>query len=120
VGTYGRSVFRRRRSRTAAWLSISFWIPPKTERLTFRLISTHRSKRLLSQFFVKRESRQTKLRLEASSSDAARPRPSRLAASGPEFLPLLYLVSSMDSTESSRGSKLKLLGAARGNIISII
>src|SRR5260370_827377 len=55
VGACGLSVFRRHPSRIDAWLSESFSIPPKTERSTFRLISTHRSKRGSSHFFAKRE-----------------------------------------------------------------
>jgi hypothetical protein len=90
VGAGGRSVFRRHRNRTVAWLSVSFSIPPKMERSTYRLISTHRSKRKSSHFFVKRESCQTKLRLQVSSSNAARPRPLRLAASGSESSLLSY------------------------------
>src|SRR5204862_3257860 len=100
-------VFQRRPSRTVAWLSGSFSIPPKRERSTFRLISTHRSKRESSHFSVKRESRQTKLRLQVSSSDAGRPRPSRLAVSDSESSLLSYLGSLMDWTASSRASKSK-------------
>src|SRR6266496_2758406 len=100
VGACGRSVFRRRPRRIAAWLSGSFSIPPKRERSTFPLISTHRSKRQSSHFFAKRESRQTKLRLQVSSSVAARLRPSRLAASGSESSLRSYLVSSMDGKQS--------------------
>src|SRR5204863_454272 len=54
------------------------------EHSTYPVTFTHRSKRQSSRFFAKRESRQTKLRSEVSSSDAARPRHSRLAASGSE------------------------------------
>src|SRR6266516_508298 len=77
VGACGRFVFRRRPSRIAAWLSGSFSTPPKRERSTYRLIFTHRSKRESSHFFAKRESRQTKLRLQVSSLDAAGPRRAR-------------------------------------------
>src|SRR5512132_887671 len=90
------------------------------EHSTYRLTCTARSKRQSSRFFAKRESRQTKLRLEVSSSDAARPRHSRLAALGSEFSLLSYLVSSMDWTESRRVSKSKRPRVGNGNIISII
>src|SRR6478736_9414887 len=89
------------------------------EHSTCPLTFTHRSKRQSSRFFAKRESRQTKLRLEVSSSDAARPRHSRLAASGLESSLLSYLVSSMDWMESRRVSKSKLRRVGNGNIISI-
>src|SRR6266496_1639844 len=84
------------------------------EHSTCPLTFTHRSKRQSSRFFAKRESRQTKLRLEVSSSDAARPRHSRLAASGSESSLLLYLVSPMDWTESSRASKSRRPSSAMG------
>ena len=47
------------------------------------------------------------LRLQVLSSDAAPPRPLRLAGSASESSLLSYLVSSMDWTESSRASKSK-------------
>ena len=105
---------------TVASLNASFSIPPKMEHSTYRLTCTDRSKRQSSHSFAKRESRQTKLRLEVSSSDAARPRHSRLAASGSESSLLSYLVSSMDWTESRRVSKSKRPSVGNGNIISII
>src|SRR5439155_24222046 len=74
VGACGRSVFRRRPSRTAAWLSESFSIPPKKERSTYRLICTRRSKRESSHFFAKRESHRTKLRLPVSSLNEMQPK----------------------------------------------
>src|SRR5438105_15509542 len=90
------------------------------EHSTCPLTFTDQSKRQSSRFFAKRESRQTKLRLEVSLSDAVRPRHSRLAASGSESSLLSYLVSSMDWTENRRASKSKRPSTANGNIISII
>src|SRR4029078_3470009 len=90
------------------------------EHSTCPLTFTDQSKPQSSRFFAKRESRQTKLRLEVSSSDAARPRHSRLAASGSESCLLSYLVSSMDWMESRHVSKSKRPRVGNGNIISII
>src|SRR5437016_2577766 len=90
------------------------------EHSTCPLTFTDQSKRQSSRFFAKRESRQTKLRLEVSLSDAARPRHSHLAIPGSESSLLSYLVSSMDWTENRRASKSKRPSAANGNIISII
>src|SRR5262249_46314349 len=119
-GTCGHSVFRPRGRRTVVSLSALFWMRRKMEHSTCPLTFTHRSKRQSSRFFAKRESRQTKLRLEVSSSDAARPRHSRLAAWGSESSLLSYLVSLMDWTESSRASKSKQRTLGNGNIISMI
>src|SRR5215831_9248889 len=116
----GHSVFQQRGHGNVVSLSVSFSIPRKMEHSTCPLTFTHRSKRQSSRFFAKRESRLTKLRLEVSSSDAARPQHSRLAASGSESWLLSYLVSSMDWTENRRVSKSKRPSSANGNIISMI
>src|SRR4030095_15642418 len=105
--------FLRRPNRITAWLSGSFSIPLKMEHSTCPLTFTDQSRRQSSRFFAKRESRQNKLRLEVSSSDAARPQHSRLAASGSESLLLSYLVSSMDWTENRRASKSNRTRAAK-------
>src|SRR4029077_1817824 len=89
------------------------------EHSTCPLTFTDQSKRQSSRFFAKRESRQTKLRLQVSSLDAAQPSHSQLAVPGSESLLLSYLVSSTDWTESRRASKSKRPRVANGNIISI-
>ena len=86
----------------------------KMGRSTCPLTFTDQSKRQSSRFFAKRESRQTKLRLAVSSSDAARPRHSRLAVSASESSLLSYLVSSMGWTESRRVSKSKRPSVGNG------
>src|SRR5438552_16858899 len=106
----GQSASGCRWSRTVVWPNVLFSIRRKMEHSTCPLTFTHRSKRQSSRFFAKRESRQTKLRLEVSSSDVARPRHSRLAASGLESSLLSYLVSSMDWTENSRRSEERRVG----------
>ena len=72
------------------------------EHSTCRLTFTHRSKRQSSRFFAKRESRQTKLRLEVSLSDAARPRPSSLGRVGLGILAALIfgIVDGLDGKQS--------------------
>jgi hypothetical protein len=96
------SMRRHVRQRRGVGLRASFWIPRKMEHSTCQPTFTDQSKRQSSRFFAKRESHQTKLRLEVSSSVAARPRRSHLAVSGSELLLRSYLVSSMDWMESSR------------------
>src|SRR6476661_9247620 len=90
------------------------------EHSTCPLTFTDQSKRQSSRFFAKRESRQTKLRLQVSSLDAAQPSHSQLAVPGSESSLLSYLVSSTDWTENKRASKSKRPSTANGNIISII
>src|SRR5262245_55627579 len=101
----GHFVLQRRGDGNVVSLIASFWMPRKMEHSTCPLTFTPRSKRQSSRFFAKRESRQTKLRLEVSSSDAAPPRHSHLAASVSESSLLSYLASSMDWTENRRASK---------------